>query len=78
MKLETAFLLVLVLTLAIPATSIMAQDQVELRIMWYNDGNEGDVLRGLLDAFEAEHPNIKVEIDVVGVCRSAQHPASAG
>lgn len=65
MKLRTVLLLVLVVALAVPAASIMAQDQVELRIMWYNDGNEGEVLRDLLDRFEEENPNITVEIDTV-------------
>jgi alpha-1,4-digalacturonate transport system substrate-binding protein len=38
-------------------------EQVELRITWYDDGNEGSVLRDLLDRFEADNPNIKVIID---------------
>jgi len=54
---------VLVLGLAIQPTS--AQDTVELRMLWYNDGNEGDVMRDLLDRFEAENPNIKVVLDTV-------------
>jgi alpha-1,4-digalacturonate transport system substrate-binding protein len=39
--------------------------QVELRITWYNDGNEGEVLRDLLDRFEADNPDIKVVVDTV-------------
>jgi alpha-1,4-digalacturonate transport system substrate-binding protein len=66
MKLRTVLMVLVIVALLVPAVSISAQDQVELRILWYNDGNEGDVLRGLLDAFEAENPNINVEIDVVG------------
>ncbi|MCB0131854.1 MAG: hypothetical protein KDD78_13430, partial [Caldilineaceae bacterium] len=31
-----------------------AGDAVELRIAWYDDGNEGSVLRELLDRFEAD------------------------
>ncbi len=38
---------------------------VELRMMWYNDGNEGEVMRALLDRFEKENPGIKVKIDTV-------------
>ena len=38
---------------------------VELHMMWYNDGNEGDVLRDLLNRFEAANPDIKVVIDTV-------------
>ncbi|MEO1439986.1 MAG: extracellular solute-binding protein, partial [Chloroflexota bacterium] len=42
-----------------------AQDAVELRITWYDDGNEGEVLRDLLDRFEADNPDISVVIDTV-------------
>ena len=42
-----------------------AGDAVELRIAWYDDGNEGSVLRELLDRFEADNPDIKVVIDTV-------------
>lgn len=38
---------------------------VELRITWYDDGNEGAVLRDLLDRFEAANPDIRVIIDTV-------------
>ncbi len=40
-------------------------DGVELRITWYDDGNEGAVLRELLDRFEAENPDITVVLDTV-------------
>ena len=40
-------------------------DAVELRMTWYDDGNEGEVIRDLLDRFEADNPNIKVVIDTV-------------
>jgi alpha-1,4-digalacturonate transport system substrate-binding protein len=40
-------------------------EAVELRITWYDDGNEGTILRELLDRFEAENPDIKVVIDTV-------------
>jgi alpha-1,4-digalacturonate transport system substrate-binding protein len=33
--------------------------------MWYSDGVEGDVMRDLLDAFEADNADIKVILDVV-------------
>ncbi|MEZ5668955.1 MAG: ABC transporter substrate-binding protein [Alphaproteobacteria bacterium] len=39
--------------------------QTELRITWYNDGNEGEVMRDLLDRFEAANPDIKVTLDTV-------------
>jgi alpha-1,4-digalacturonate transport system substrate-binding protein len=44
---------------------VQAQDPVELRITWYDDGNEGAVLRDLLDRFEAENPDIRVVIDTI-------------
>lgn len=40
-------------------------EEVELRMMWYNDGNEGEVMRDLLDRFEAENPGIRVVMDTV-------------
>jgi alpha-1,4-digalacturonate transport system substrate-binding protein len=33
--------------------------------LWYNDGNEGEVLRDLLDRFEKANPDIKVILDTV-------------
>jgi alpha-1,4-digalacturonate transport system substrate-binding protein len=33
--------------------------------MWYDDGNEGEVLRDLLDRFEADNPDIRVVVDTV-------------
>ena len=32
---------------------------------WYDDGKEGEVLRDLLNRFEAKNPDIKVVIDTV-------------
>ncbi len=39
--------------------------QTELRVTWYDDGVEGQVLRDLLDRFEAENPDIRVVVDTV-------------
>ena len=39
--------------------------QTELRITWYNDGNEGEVMQTLIDRFEAANPEISVTLDVV-------------
>lgn len=59
-------LLVLLAALLLMAVApLSAQAPVELRITWYDDGNEGAVLRELLDQFEAENPDIKVVIDTV-------------
>ncbi|MYE25689.1 MAG: carbohydrate ABC transporter substrate-binding protein [Chloroflexi bacterium] len=57
--------LLVVLTLVMSAIPALTQDMVELRIRWYNDGSEGEVLRELLDRFEMENPDISVEIDTV-------------
>src|SRR5690606_30261532 len=40
-------------------------DAVTLRMTWYDDGNEGSILRELLDRFEAENPDIRVVMDTV-------------
>jgi alpha-1,4-digalacturonate transport system substrate-binding protein len=40
-------------------------DVVNLRITWYDDGNEGTILRELLDRFEAENPDIRITVDTV-------------
>jgi alpha-1,4-digalacturonate transport system substrate-binding protein len=37
----------------------------QVRIMWYSDGNEGDVMRDLLDRFEKQNTDIKVVLDRV-------------
>lgn len=63
MRKIAAALIIFVLMMSLVPT--FAQDTVELRIRWYNDGNEGEVLRDLLDAFEANNPDISVEIDTV-------------
>ncbi len=47
-------------------------DVTELRITWYDDGNEGAVLRELLDRFEADNPDIKVVIDTVDYANGIQ------
>src|SRR5216683_1472104 len=42
-----------------------AQAQTTLRMAWYSDGNEGDVLLDLLKRFEAKNPDIKVVVDQI-------------
>ena len=49
--------------LSLPAVALAQQS--EIRIMWYSDGNEGDVVRDLLDRFEKANPDIKVNLDRV-------------
>jgi alpha-1,4-digalacturonate transport system substrate-binding protein len=46
-------------------TQAPAAAAIELRMMWYNDGNEGDVMRSILNKFEAENPGIKVKMDTI-------------
>ena len=50
--------------MAAPDTA-KAADPTEVRIMWYSDGNEGDIMRDLLDRFEKQNPDIKVTLDRV-------------
>jgi alpha-1,4-digalacturonate transport system substrate-binding protein len=42
-----------------------AQEPVELRFMWYSDGNEGEVMADLLGRFQEENPDIRVVLDNV-------------
>lgn len=49
--------------MAIAASAAGAE--TELRMLWYNDGNEGEVMQEILDRFEAEHPEISVTLDTV-------------
>lgn len=37
----------------------------EVRVMWYSDGVEGEVIQDLLDRFMADNPDIKVTLDNV-------------
>src|SRR5687767_5836892 len=59
-------LLLFLMVVVTSATVLTAQDApVELRFLWYSDGVQGDVMRGLLDTFEANNPDITVAFDVV-------------
>ncbi len=51
--------------LALLAFAGPASAATELRMMWYSDGNEGEVVRDLLDRFEKQNPDIKVVVDNV-------------
>lgn len=46
-------------------SAAFAQDKVEVRVMWYSDGIEGEVMQDLLDRFEKTHPEIDVVLDNV-------------
>jgi alpha-1,4-digalacturonate transport system substrate-binding protein len=51
--------------LALALSASVAQAATEVRIMWYSDGNEGEVLQDLVKRFEAQNPDIKVVVDNV-------------
>ena len=42
-----------------------AFSETTVRMAWYSDGNEGEVLLDLLKRFEAKNPDIKVVVDQV-------------
>lgn len=66
MKLRNLAIVFFVLILTVPAfATTSGQDVVELRFTTYAGGNETDVLRDLLDRFEAENPDIKIVVDQV-------------
>ena len=50
---------------AVAAVGTMATAQTELRMTWYNDGIEGEVMRDILDGYEAANPDVTVVLDVV-------------
>lgn len=73
MKLRSVLLLLAVLALVVSvAPMVKAQGVVELRMIYYTDGNEDVVTRELLDRFEAENPDIKVVMDVVDYAKGIQ------
>jgi len=57
------FLAILLAVVTVAAGSALAQ--VELRMTWYDDGSESQVMRDLLDRFEAANPDVTVVMDVV-------------
>lgn len=46
-------------------TGAYAQAATELRMQWYSDGNEGEVMQDLLTRFETDNPDIHVILDNV-------------
>lgn len=51
--------------LALALSASVAHAATEVRIMWYSDGNEGEVLQDIVKRFEAQNPDIKVAVDNV-------------
>ena len=75
--------LALVLALIVGLTGLgAALGQTELRMTWYDDGNEGQVMRDLLDRFEEENPDVTVVMDTVpyssGILQSLPLQLSTG
>lgn len=68
------------LTLVLLTNTALAQ--VVLRMTWYDDGQEGVVMRELLDRFEAANPDIVVIMDTVpfaaGILQSLPLQLAAG
>lgn len=51
--------------LAVTLSAVPAFAQTTLRMTWYSDGNEGEVMKDLLARFEAKNPDVKVVLDSV-------------
>ncbi len=72
----------LLLTFALVLLVGSVSAQVELRMTWYDDGSEGQVMRELLDRFEAENPDVTVVMDTVpyssGILESLPLQLAAG
>ena len=68
------------LTLVLLTNAALAQ--VVLRMTWYDDGQEGVVMRELLDRFEATNPDIAIIMDTVpfaaGILQSLPLQLAAG
>lgn len=58
-------LIVLTLLLALTAVAPVRAQDVELRILWYNDGIEGQVMRDMLDRYQEANPGVTVVLDEV-------------
>ncbi|MBK8034533.1 MAG: ABC transporter substrate-binding protein [Anaerolineae bacterium] len=53
--------LLLVSLMLLSAVSVSAQEPVHLKFWNYWDGNNGEAIQGLVDQFNADHPDIQVE-----------------
>lgn len=66
MKIRRFLVLGLLLVMVLSAFgSASAQEDVELRILWYNDGIEGQVMRDMLDRYQEANPGVTVVLDEV-------------
>jgi alpha-1,4-digalacturonate transport system substrate-binding protein len=57
---------ILLVALAVGLMSSTAAIAGDVRVMWYSDGVEGEVIKDLLDRFMKENPGINVILDDVG------------
>jgi alpha-1,4-digalacturonate transport system substrate-binding protein len=67
-KLTPLFTVLLIAAMLLSFASAPASAQgspMEVRMLWYSDGPEGQVMRDLLDRFEAENADIRVVIDEI-------------
>jgi len=64
--------LLLVVFAVMSFSAVYAQEPVTLHMTWYDDGNEGTVMRALLDKFEADNADIKVQMDTVDYATGIQ------
>lgn len=64
-KLVSFCVFVAAVSLSLISSSPSALAQTQLRMTWYSDGNEGEVITDLVRRFEAKNPDIKVTIDQV-------------
>ena len=63
MRITTPLMLALLAATAICGSA--AAQTTTVRMTWYSDGNEGEVIADLLKRFEAQNQDIKVVIDQV-------------
>ncbi|MCD7033684.1 sugar ABC transporter substrate-binding protein [Metabacillus sp. GX 13764] len=55
-------LAILVLVLALSGCGQSDSGKVKLDFMWFSDGNEGEVMKGIIKDYEKEHPNIEINL----------------
>lgn len=65
MKIRTLVDVTLLLVLALSAMGPARAQDVELRILWYNDGIEGQIMRDMLDRYQEANPGVSVVLDEV-------------
>jgi alpha-1,4-digalacturonate transport system substrate-binding protein len=64
-KIGIMLLAVIVLGVLLPTTQAQDETPTTLRILIFEDGNSVDVLEGITNDYEADNPDVVVEIDVL-------------